>query len=178
MKNSLVTYVPEVKKRFSPNAPMGVSLRLANATVEELLAKPEERDWLKQFLQENQLYVFTVNAFPYGPFKGEIVKEKVYEPDWTTQARTQYTMHIADILAEITDQSVEPTIQTAPLAYRPKVISQDYITAFNENIYRVIAHLMALEKRTGHRVKLAVEPEPFCYLETIPETVEWFKENI
>lgn len=178
MKNSLITYVPEVKKRFSPDAPMGVSLRLANASVEELLAKPEERIWLKKFLQDNQLYIFTVNAFPYGPFKGELVKERVYEPDWTTEARTQYTMHIADILAEVTDQSVEPTIQTAPLAYRPKATTPEFIASFDENIYRVIAHLMTLEKKTGHRVKLAVEPEPFCFLETIPETVEWFKEKI
>jgi hypothetical protein len=178
MKNSLVTFVPEVKKRFSPDAPMGVSLRLANASVEELLAKPEERTWLKKFLEENNLYIFTVNAFPYGPFKGEIVKERVYEPDWTTEARTKYTMHIADILAEVTSQPVEPTIQTAPLAYRPKANTPEFLANFNENIYRVIAHLMNLEKRTGRRVKLAVEPEPYCFLETIPETVQWFNEKI
>lgn len=178
MKNSLVTYVPEVKKRFSPNAPMGVSLRLANASVEELLAKPEERTWLKKFLEDNNLYIFTVNAFPYGPFKGEIVKERVYEPDWTTEARTKYTMHIAEILAEVTNQPVEPTIQTAPLAYRPKANTPEFLANFNENIYRVIAHLMNLEKRTGRRVKLAVEPEPYCFLETIPETVQWFNEKI
>jgi hypothetical protein len=178
MKNSLVTYVPEVKKRFSPDAPMGVSLRLANASVEELLAKPEERTWLKKFLEDNNLYIFTVNAFPYGPFKGEIVKERVYEPDWTTEARTKYTMHIADILAEVTNQPVEPTIQTAPLAYRPKANTPEFLANFNENIYRVIAHLMNLEKRTGRRIKLAVEPEPYCFLETIPETVQWFNEKI
>ena len=178
MKNSLVTFVPEVKKRFSPDAPMGVSLRLANASVEELLAKPEERTWLKKFLEENNLYIFTVNAFPYGPFKGEIVKERVYEPDWTTEARTKYTMHIADILAEVTSQPVEPTIQTAPLAYRPKANTPEFLANFNENIYRVIAHLMNLEKRTGRRIKLAVEPEPYCFLETIPETVQWFNEKI
>jgi hypothetical protein len=178
MKNSLVTFVPEVKKRFSPDAPMGVSLRLANASVEELFAKPEERTWLKKFLEDNNLYIFTVNAFPYGPFKGEIVKERVYEPDWTTEARTKYTMHIADILAEVTNQPVEPTIQTAPLAYRPKANTPEFLANFNENIYRVIAHLMNLEKRTGRRIKLAVEPEPYCFLETIPETVQWFNEKI
>ena len=37
---------------------------------------------------------------------------------------------------------------------------------------------MKLEKETGRRVKLALEPEPFCFLETIPETVEWFKEKV
>lgn len=178
MKLSLQTYVPEVKRRFCPEVPMGVSLRLSNESVEELTAKPNERIWLKNFLDDNDLYVFTVNAFPFGPFKGEIVKDRVYEPDWTTDARTKYTMRIADILAEVTGLDVEPTIQTAPLAFRPKVTTDSYIELFNENIYKVIAHLMNLEKRTGHRVKLAVEPEPFCFLETIPETVIWFNTKI
>ncbi len=178
MKHSLQTYVPEVKKRFCPDAPMGVSLRLSNESVEELTSDPNERIWLKNFLDDNDLYVFTVNAFPFGPFKGETVKAKVYEPDWTTDARTKYTMRIADILAEVTGLDVEPTIQTAPLAFRPKVTSDSYIDQFNENIYKVVAHLMKLEKKTGHRVKLAVEPEPFCFLETIPETVVWFNTHI
>lgn len=178
MKTSLTTYMPEVKKRFSPDAKMGVSFRMANATVQELLAKPDQREWLKNYCLENDFYIFTVNAFPYGPFKGQEVKAEVYEPDWTTEARTQYTMDIANILAEVTASDVEPTIQTAPLAFRPKSNSTEYQNAFNENIYRVIAHLMKLEKETGRRVKLALEPEPFCFLETIPETVQWFKEKV
>lgn len=178
MKDSLQRYVPAVKERVSPDKPFGVSLRLANASVQTLLAIPSERIWLKNFLIENDLYIFTVNAFPYGPFKNVVVKANVYEPDWTTQERTNYTTNIADILAEVTRDEDEPTIQTAPLAFRPKVTSEQYQDAFNENIYRVIAHLMNLEKRTGRRIKLAVEPEPFCFLETIPETVTWFKEKI
>ena len=178
MKNSLQTFVPEVKRRFSPQVPMGVSLRMSNATVEELIKKPDERIWLKKFLEENSLYIYTVNVFPYGPFKGEIVKEKVYEPDWTTDSRTKYTMHIADILAEVTGPEVEPTIQTAPLAFRPKVTDETYVAQFNENIYKLIAHLMSLENSSGRRVKVAVEPEPFCFLETIPETVSWFNNYI
>ena len=178
MKASLQQYVPEVKKRISPDKPFGVSLRLANSSVETLIAQPQERAWLKKFLTDNDLYIFTINAFPYGPFKNVVVKENVYEPDWTTDQRTKYTMNIADILAEVTREVDEPTIQTAPLAYRPKVTDQAYQDKFNENIYRVIAHLMNLEKRTGRRIKLAVEPEPYCFLETIPETVEWFQRKI
>lgn len=178
MKNSLQTYIPEVKKRISPEKPFGVSLRLANSSVETLISNPEERAWLKKFLTENDLYIFTINAFPYGPFKNVVVKENVYEPDWTTEQRTEYTMNIADILAEVTREVDEPTIQTAPLAYRPKVKDKSYEDKFNENIYKVIAHLMNLEKRTGRRIKLAVEPEPYCFLETIPETVDWFQKKI
>ena len=141
MKASLQQYVPEVKKRISPDKPFGVSLRLANSSVETLMAQPQERAWLKKFLTDNDLYIFTINAFPYGPFKNVVVKENVYEPDWTTDQRTKYTMNIADILAEVTREVDEPTIQTAPLAYRPKVTDQAYQDKFNENIYRVIAQI-------------------------------------
>ena len=44
-----------------------------------------EREKLKKFLADNDMYLYTVNAFPYGPFKGTIVKEQVYEPDWRSR---------------------------------------------------------------------------------------------
>lgn len=178
MRASLQTYVPEVKRRFCPDGPMGVSLRISNASAERLISDPEERAWVRQFLADNDLYVYTVNAFPFGPFKGETVKEEVYEPDWTTDARTQYTMNVASILADITGPDVEPTIQTAPLAFRPKVSGEDYIEAFTDNLLKVVAFLMNLEATTGRRVKLALEPEPYCFLETIPETVDYFNERV
>ena len=178
MRHSLETYVPEVKKRFCPDAPMGVSLRISNASAERLINDPDERAWVKGFLDANDLYVYTVNAFPYGPFKGERVKENVYEPDWSTEERTQYTMNVASILTEITGADVEPTIQSAPLAFRPNVVDEAYVAAFTDNLMRVIAHLMDLEKSTGRRVKLALEPEPYCYLETIDETISYFENYV
>ena len=178
MRHSLETYVPEVKKRFCPDAPMGVSLRISNASAERLMTDADERAWVKAFLDTNDMYVYTVNAFPYGPFKGETVKERVYEPDWTTEQRTLYTMNVATILTQITPDEVEPTIQTAPLAFKPKVTGEAYIDAFTDNLLRVVAFLMNLERDTGRRVKLAVEPEPYCFLETIEETVAYFNERI
>ena len=178
MRHSLETYVPEVKKRFCPDEPMGVSLRISNASAERLINDPEERAWVKSFLDSNDLYVYTVNAFPYGPFKGERVKENVYEPDWSTEERTRYTMNVATILTEITGPDVEPTIQSAPLAFRPNVVDESYIASFTDNLMRVVAHLMDLEKSTGRRVKLALEPEPYCYLETIEETITYFNEYV
>jgi hypothetical protein len=178
MRNSLETYVPEVKRRFCPDAPMGVSLRISNASAERLISDPEERAWVKAFLDDNDMYVYTVNAFPFGPFKGQTVKEQVYEPDWTTEARTQYTMNVATILTEITGPGVEPTIQTAPLAFKPKVTDEAYVDLFTDNLLRVVAFLMNLELQTGRRVKLAVEPEPYCFLETIDETVDYFNDRI
>jgi hypothetical protein len=124
------------------------------------------------------MYVYTVNAFPYGPYKGASVMEQVYEPDWTTEDRVTYTNQVADILAEVSPAAVSPSIQTAPLAFRPSVTGPAYIERFTTNLLRVVAHLAQLEAATGRRVKLALEPEPACYLETTSETVTYFVDRV
>ena len=115
MRDSLHTFVPQVKERFCPNDPLAVSLRLSNASVERLVADPAEVAALASFLRDQDLYIFTINAFPYGSFKGTTVKERVYEPDWTTVDRVRYTTDIARLLVDITREDIEPSIQTAPL---------------------------------------------------------------
>ena len=178
MNASLREFLPQVKKRISPNALFAVSLRISAASAKTLSESAEERKSLIDFLAKEDLYVYTVNAFPYGPFKGEVVMEKVYEPDWTTDARVDYTNSVADILAEITPAHINPSIQTAPLAFKPNVAGETYIQTFTDGVFKVVAHLRELEERTGRRVKLAIEPEPACYLETTDETVAYFKERI
>ena len=178
MRESLETYAPAVKARVSPDAAYGLSLRISGASAATLTADPAERARLKRWLDEHDMYVYTVNAFPYGPFKGRVVMEQVYEPDWSTQDRVRYTCEVADILAEITPDTVDPSIQTAPLAFRPKVTSVQDVDELTENLLRVVAHLVALERRTGRRVKLALEPEPYCFLETTEETVRYFEEHV
>lgn len=178
MNASLREFVPQVKKRISPNDSFAVSLRISASSAKTLTESPAERAALTEFLAKEDLYVYTVNAFPYGPFKGELVMERVYEPDWTTDDRVNYTNSIADILAEISPADVNPSIQTAPLAFKPNVAGEAYIAKFTRNVFRVVAHLLDLEERTGRRVKLAIEPEPACYLETTDETVDWFTDRV
>lgn len=178
MENSLRTYVPEIKKRLGVTGKFGVSLRISGESAVTLVKSAEKRAELKKFLDDSGLYVFTINAFPWGPFKGRSVMEDVYEPDWTTDKRVEYTKSIADVLVEITDSDVNPSIQTAPLAFAAKVSDENYIASFTTNLFSVISHLYHLEHRTGRRVKLALEPEPACYLETTDETVEYFKTRI
>jgi hypothetical protein len=155
-----------------------VSLRLSAVAAQTLTDDPAERSRLQQWLADNDMYIFTVNAFPYGPFKGRMVMEQVYEPDWATEDRVRYTCQVADILAEITPVSISPSIQTAPLAFKPKVKTDSDVARLTFNVLRVVAHLIALEEQTGHRVKLALEPEPYCFLETTEETVEYFRRHV
>src|SRR6202011_2710129 len=151
---SLTTYLPRVKARVSPDAPFGVCIRLAAPTAELLAANGAERAKLKRFLTDNDMYVYTVNAFPYGAFKGTVVKEQVYEPDWRTEERTRYTINVADILADVAPRDIAPSIQTGPPGSKPRVPGNDVVASYTEHVLRVVAHLVALEAKTGCTVQL------------------------
>jgi hypothetical protein len=176
--SSLTTYVPEVKARVCPDEPFGVSLRLAARTAETLAGSASEREKLRAFLADNDLYVYTVNAFVYGDFKGTTVKEEVYEPDWRTEARVRYTLNVADILAEVAPADVNPSIQTPPMGFKGRISGGEVVDGFTGHVRRVVAHLVELERRTGKTVTLAIEPEPYCFLETTDETIRYFEEHL
>jgi sugar phosphate isomerase/epimerase len=178
MRSSLGTYLPQVKARVSPDAPFGVSLRLAAASARTLAGSAEERARLRDFLAEHDLYVYTVNAFVYGDFKDTIVKECVYEPDWRTAQRVRYTIDVADVLAELAPAGVSPSIQTPPLAFKAAAADAGALDLATDHIREVAAHLVAIERDTGVTVTLAIEPEPHCVLETTAETVAYFEEHI
>ncbi len=176
--DSLNRYVPKVKERVCPNDPFGVSLRISAASAKALTADANERRKLKSFLDEHDMYLYTVNAFPYGPFKNTLVKEQVYEPDWRSDERAVYTMQVADILAEVAPASVDPTIQSPPLGFKPRVTGPDVVAAYTRQVLRTVAHLVKLEQRTGRKVRLALEPEPYCFLETTEEAIDYFNNHL
>jgi hypothetical protein len=143
-----------------------------------LTGEPGERRRLKEFLDSHDMYLYTVNAFPYGPFKNTVVKKQVYEPDWRSDERAIYTMQVADILAEVGGANVNPSIQSPPLGFKPRVTGPDVVAAYTRQVIRVVAHLVQLKERTGRTVTLALEPEPFCFLETTEEALDYFKNHL
>jgi hypothetical protein len=175
---SLTNYVPKVKERVSPDDPFGVSLRLSADSAEALANDRRLREELKRFLTENDMYLYTVNAFPYGPFKGRTVKEQVYEPDWRSEERTDYTINVADILADVAPVGISPSIQSPPLGFKPRVTGPDVVASYTEHVLRVAAHLVELEEKTERTLTLALEPEPYCFLETTDETVDYFRQHL
>ena len=158
--DSLQKYLPPVKKRISPNQPFGVCIRLSAPAAAELSTDRGKRDTLKAFLRDQDLYVYTANAFVYGVFKNTRIKEQVYEPDWRTSERRDYTKQVADILADICPGEVTPSIQTAPLGFKPRVTGPDVVDAFTDNVLQVCAHLVKIEQTTGKLLTLGLEPEP------------------
>ena len=178
MWHSLTTYVPAVKKRVCPDKSFGVSLRISGKSAERLTGDAKERVRLKVFLADNDMYLYTVNAFPHGAFKGERVKELVYEPDWRTDQRALYTMQVAEILAEVAPAGIAPSIQSPPCGFKPRVTGPEVVDAYTRQVLRVVAHLVRLEERTGRTVTLALEPEPFCFMEVTSEAVDYFTHHL
>ena len=176
--DSVNRYLPAVKRRVSPNAPFGVCLRLSPDSASTLTRQPAELDKLKAFLIENDMYVFTANAFPYGAFKGERVKEQVYEPDWRTDERAAYTMRVADVLAALAPPDIQPSIQSPPLGYKPRVTGPEVVKSYTRQLHGVVAYLADLETRTGRTVTLAIEPEPSCYIELTRELIDYFTNHL
>ena len=60
----------------------------------------------------------TLNGFPYGNFHGQRVKEHVFQPDWTTPERFEYTCNLFRILARIGDENADRlTVSTLPASH-------------------------------------------------------------
>jgi sugar phosphate isomerase/epimerase len=175
---SLARHLPGVKRQVSPGAPMGVGLRLSGAAARQLTGEETRLAAFQDFLAANQLYVFSINAFPYGAFHGRKVKEQVYEPDWRTQERLAFTNDAADILARLLPDGVDGSVSTVPGAFKSRVRTSSDIALMAETMVRHAAHLDAIAAATGKVVVLALEPEPCCLLETTEEAIDFFKEHL
>ncbi len=179
VRTNLEKYLPEAKASLTPDADLGVGLRLSAIAAREL-AKDEARAAFKDFLRAEGLYVFTLNGFPYGEFHGTPVKENVYLPDWRTPERLDYTNRLADILADILpgDDSLDGSVSTVPGGFKAEIRTADDIAAMADNMIRHAAHLVEVRRKTGKTIILTLEPEPCCHLETIDETVAFFRDHL
>ncbi len=171
----LKRHLPAIKAEVAPDRPMGVGLRLAAAAAESL-DDPSAFADLQELLDTGGYYVFTINGFPYGVFHGRRVKEGAYAPDWSEPARLAYTNRLADHLARLLPEGMEGSVSTVPGTFKPWAEGRS--EAIAENLIRHAAHLAALAERTGKTIVLALEPEPFCLMETIAETVAFFERRL
>ncbi|WP_158372091.1 metabolite traffic protein EboE [Cellulosimicrobium cellulans] len=156
---------------------LGVGLWLPADLAHRLAASPDDRDRLRGALAAHRLTVHTLNAFPYGGFHAEVVKHAVYSPTWAEPARAAYTLACAEVLADLLPDGVDGSISTLPLAWR-EPWSADDDAAATAALAAVSAGLRDLAARTGRTVRLAVEPEPGCVLDTVADVVGWLEPRL
>jgi hypothetical protein len=167
-----------VKQRVAPDQWFGLGLRLSHHAANRLSTDEALLNEARDFFAEHQLYPFTINGFPYGRFHAGPVKERVYEPDWRTPERRDYTLQLADVFTHFLPPEVDGSISTVPCAFKPAVTDPNDKFVMARNIAAVVAYLAAIRDDTGQEIHLGLEPEPDCYLETSAEMIAFFKDAL
>ncbi|HEY2908657.1 MAG TPA: metabolite traffic protein EboE, partial [Gemmataceae bacterium] len=155
--------------------PLAAGLWLARPVVDELLAVPQGVAEFAAALADRRLTCHTLNAFPYGDFHANRVKENVYLPDWLQAERLTYTCECAALLAALLPDGADGSISTLPLGFKPFEHPAGFLEACIRNLIACAAWLDRVRSETGRTIRLAIEPEPFCLLETTPETIAFFE---
>ncbi len=179
--DSLKNYVPLVKSQVSKTQEFGLGLRLSNKASEELGFGSKLQEF-KDWLTAHQIYIFTMNGFPYGNFHGEAVKDKVHRPDWTTQERVDYTIRLFKQLNFLLPEGISGGISTSPISYKHWYSSEEELDHAKkvgaQGMIAVALRLYQTEKETGNYLHLDIEPEPDGILENSDEVISFFKEYL
>ncbi|MCK0188458.1 metabolite traffic protein EboE [Arenibacter sp. F20364] len=175
--NSLKTYLPKIRKEVAPETPFGIGLRLSNVASEGLDEGNNLRDF-KDWLDQNQFYIFTMNGFPYGNFHNERVKDMVHAPDWTTEERLNYTQRLFDQLAFLIPEGMSGGISTSPVSYRhwhttADALENAFVTGA-ENMAKILLQLVEIEKNSGKYLHMDIEPEPDGMIENSDEVLHYY----
>lgn len=175
--NALETHALKVRDQVEatgkvPDKDSGfaLGLRLSAEAADELL-EDDNLDTFIDWLKETNTYVYTINGFPYGAFHGTRVKEKVYQPDWTTDERLSYTLKLFNIIAELAPQECGGSVSTLPGSF--KEFGAKEKTIF-ENLYACAKHIDVLAFEYEKDLHLGLEPEPLGHFENLQETLKFF----
>ena len=160
----LERYAARVRERLDVPV-LGVGLWVAAPA----LADAGAADRLVAQLQRLRLEVVTLNGFPYRAFHAPVVKRDVYVPSWIEPERSDYTIGLARLLARLLPDDVEEgSISTLPLGWRAGWDARADASA-RAALERVAEGLAALEAETGRHIRVALEPEPGCAIETVEQ---------
>jgi sugar phosphate isomerase/epimerase len=171
---NLRRFAPALKRRLSPDRPLGLGLRLSARDARELLDGGRLAEF-RSFLDAEGLYVALINGFPHGSFHGTVVKADVYAPDWRTDERVRYTLDLVGILEALLPKDVDGGISTSPLSYKPWVATPEARRwdTLVRNVVRVTDRLVRVRRDSGRFIHLDVEPEPDCLIEHSDEFIDF-----
>ncbi|MEI6239581.1 MAG: metabolite traffic protein EboE [Planctomycetia bacterium] len=171
-----VADVPAVLDRYAApvRALSGFDISVGLWLPEAAVAEADAADVVGQSLASHGFSCHTLNAFPFGDFHGARVKEQVYLPDWADRRRLDYTLACARLLTTLVPPGGEGSISTLPLGFKGFGHGPAFTAAAADALLDCARRFAALEAATGRVIRLALEPEPCCILETTAETVTFF----
>lgn len=173
VQQQLEDYTLPVRNGFG--RPLAAGLWLARPVVTELQQDSSRLTGFADFLRAHELTCHTLNAFPYGDFHSPRVKENVYIPDWSHPDRFDYTWDCARVLAGLLPEGADGSISTVPLGFKGFDHPPDFTDRCIEQLIELARRLDHLRQEDGRCIRLALEPEPSCILETTDEAISFFR---
>ncbi|MEV7076881.1 metabolite traffic protein EboE [Streptomyces sp. NPDC093990] len=150
---------------------LGIGLWLARDAAQALVSDPSALRDLRCELDRRGLEVVTLNGFPYEGFGAQEVKYRVYRPDWTDPERLDHTAALARVLTGLLpDDVTEGSISTLPLAWRTRYDDGSADKA-RTALLTLAERLDALQELTGRSIRVGLEPEPGCVVETTADAI-------
>ncbi|HUR27198.1 MAG TPA: metabolite traffic protein EboE [Planctomycetota bacterium] len=179
-----------LRERLAPGRPFGVGLYLPAVIFEPARAASEPLPGANTFTSARRvasvlaplceragLDAFTVNAFPYGDFHAERLKERVFEPTWLDAARARWTFAVAWVAAAL-PKTRPPrshlSISTHTGMHSSSPRAADAARKIGAGLGAVVDELAQLDQR----VILALEPEPRANCGDTRELRTLFEEGI
>ncbi|ANS69230.1 hypothetical protein SLINC_7006 [Streptomyces lincolnensis] len=165
---------------------LGIGLWLAKDAAHALVTDPSALRALRTELDRRGLEVVTLNGFPYQGFGAEEVKYRVYRPDWADPERLDHTTALARVLAGLLpDDVTEGSVSTLPLAWRTDLpphpsptgpspagpLPADRVESGRKALVTLAERLDALAELTGRSIRVGLEPEPGCVVETTRDAI-------
>jgi len=174
--------VPIADSLDDPTAKLGVGLWLPFSAAAELSIGDGAADF-GRWLADHRLNPFTMNGFPFDNFHLPVVKHRVYRPTWGDSRRLEYTRLLAQILAVLQSAQGEDfaapvgSISTLPIGW-PGDDDDQEIERAGVNLRRLVSDLEKIERDTGRRTTVAIEPEPGCLLDCCEDVLLFFAEQL
>lgn len=154
---------------------IGFGLYLPYRVAMDLRRDRARVDKLRSALAVSGAAVWTANAFPFGGFHDARVKERAFQPDWRDPERLQFTLAVAELLVGLAPEAGTVSVSTCPLGYGPEAVhSMESV----EHLKRLQDGFRDLERQSGVKVLLAIEPEPDGGFERVDRLCAWLGEHL
>lgn len=172
IKNNLTDFIAKVAQQRDIDA-MCSGLWISGQAAAQLQDPSVLADF-KRHLDHSSIRLTSINGFPFGDFHQPKVKAQVYLPDWSEPQRLLYSKNLATILAAcLPDDGINGAISTLPLGYKTHWSEAKQALA-DAHLIELALFLAQLKEKTGKHIRVCLEMEPDCVLETTDELIDYF----
>jgi len=157
--------VVPLRDKLGVRGDFGVGLYLPALLARLLAVDNDMCDELGEFLQHERIVPYTYNAFPYGGFQRDGIKQDVFRPTWAEPERLQFTVDVAQVAARLAARrggvgDGHVSISTHPGAFGAWLTDRELLRRCAEGLGRAVGALASLEGADGPRIILSLEAEP------------------